>query len=345
MNSSKKLKNSVFKAYKNKNRLVAPLVGFPGVKLVNSSIKLAQQNIREHFKVVKANYNQFQPDVIFPLMDLSVEVNALGREFLFPENDSATIIKKVFFEEELKKIENINIEHDSRLLSYVETVGLMTRQLPNETLKAAYVTGPYTIAGLLMGADEAALSTITNAEMLHNVCKLAESILIKYVNLLTEAGAQVICFLEPSAVMLSPNHFEIFSANYVKKIIKLSKFYGDFVYHICGNTNHLIDNMIKSGVDALSLDSNVVGINLCNIAKYIPEDIILVGNINPTGKILNGNSYEIENEIYSLLKNMDEIPNFVLSTGCDLPLETPIKNIETFMDVGKNYKVRNSIVN
>ena len=38
--------------YSENRRIVAPLIGFPGVKMAHSSIKLAQQNHEEHFKVV-----------------------------------------------------------------------------------------------------------------------------------------------------------------------------------------------------------------------------------------------------------------------------------------------------
>jgi uroporphyrinogen decarboxylase len=214
----------------------------------------------------------------------------------------------------------------------------MVKELPNETFKGAYVTGPYTIAGLLLGADEAAMWTITNPDMLHQICSIAEEIIIKYTNLLSEAGAEAICILEPSAVMLSPNHFEMFSANYIKQIIAKSKYSGNFIYHVCGNSNHIIDKMIKSGVDALSLDSKEAGINLLEISKIVPNDVILIGNINPVGKILNGNEIEVEYETYSLLEQMHNVPNFILSTGCDLPFDTPIENIAAFVEVGKQYK-------
>lgn len=34
--------------YKEGKRLVAPLLGFPGVELIGSNIKIAQQNYGEH---------------------------------------------------------------------------------------------------------------------------------------------------------------------------------------------------------------------------------------------------------------------------------------------------------
>jgi len=61
------------KAQNEGRRLVAPLVGFPGLNMTGCTVKLAQQNYGEHYKVVKLLAQTFQPDVIFPLVDLSVE--------------------------------------------------------------------------------------------------------------------------------------------------------------------------------------------------------------------------------------------------------------------------------
>ena len=68
---------AVRKAYNEKRRLVVPLIGFPGLNITGCTIKLAQQNFGEHFKALKAIAETFKPDLIFPLMDLSVEANAL----------------------------------------------------------------------------------------------------------------------------------------------------------------------------------------------------------------------------------------------------------------------------
>ena len=53
MNEAKLLVRHTDAAYKSEKRLVVPLLGFPGLNLTGSTIKLAQQNYGEHFKVLK----------------------------------------------------------------------------------------------------------------------------------------------------------------------------------------------------------------------------------------------------------------------------------------------------
>jgi len=41
-----------------------------------------------------------------------------------------------------------------------------------------------------------------------------------------------------------------------------------------------------------------------------------------------------------LMDAMKPYPNFILSTGCDLPQEIPVDNIEAFMKAGREYEVK-----
>jgi len=317
-------------------RLVVPLVGFPGLNMTGCSIKLAQQNYGEHFRAVKALVDAYAPDVAFPLMDLSVEANALGRYTVFPKGEAATVVKDAFSVDELARSELINISFDTRLLGYVETVKLMSIGLPASILRGAYVTGPYSLAALLMGADEAAMETVLHPDDLHQVCQFTTEKIQEYVRLLIAAGAQVICILEPSAVMLGPEQFWEFSASYVRHLNDSCRYTGvATIYHTCGNTMHLVDKMAESGVDAVSLDSPEAGVDLPAVAADLSPDVLILGNINPTGSLLHGTPADVESEVTDLLKRMAPYPNFILSTGCDLPQETPLENIHAFMRAGR----------
>ncbi len=270
-------------AFSGGRRLVAPLAGFPGVEMIGSTIKIAQQNFGEHYKAIRALVDAFHPDLVFPLMDLSVEANALGRFTVFPREESATVPKEHFGLEELERLASINITFDSRLMGFVETLKLMSVSLPRNILRGAYVVGPFTLAGLMMGADDAVMSTVLDPNTLHRLCHFTTDRIQEYIQLLLAAGAQVICILEPSAVMLSPEQFSEFSAIYIRHITTSFKYGGaSFIYHTCGNTMHLVEKMARAGVHGVSLDSRDAGVDLPTVASSLPEDIVVIGNISPT---------------------------------------------------------------
>ncbi len=334
----KKLIDLAREAYANGKRLIAPLLGLPGVRLAGTNVKLAQQNASEHFKVVKTIVDTFSPDVVFPLMDLSVEANALARYTVVPVNDTAVVPKTDFDLVEMENLMKIDVSYDSRINSCVDTLRLMKIGLPDDIVRGAYAIGPYSLAAMIMGAQEAAMATLLDPEKLHALCRLATETVHEYLGMLIRAKANPIAILEPTAVMLGPDQFEEFSGNYVRHLVDSYREVS-LVYHTCGNTMHLIEKMAGSGVHGVSLDSSERGIDLVEVAGRIPQETVIIGNISPTHTMYYGKPKEVKAEVLELLKRMDPHENFILSTACDIPQETPEENIRAFTETGRDYKV------
>ena len=73
-------------------------------------------------------------------------------------------------------------------------------------------------------------------------------------------------------------------------------------------------------------------------AQMVPENVIIIGNVNPTSVLSYGSVENVKQVTTELLEQMRPYPNFILSTGCDLPPETPIENMKAFMQAGRNLK-------
>ncbi len=336
----KSLNEIVKNAYAENKRLAVPLVGFPGCDLLGISIKVAQQNHGVHYNCIEALVYQLKPDAAFMMMDLSVEANALGLPVRFPIHESSTVEHHpVETIEDLDKFRCINILQDARVQSYIKTVEMMRTGLPDDVLVGAYVVGPVTLAGLLGGAQQIAMDSVLDPEKLDVLCQFSTSIIQDYSRALINAGTDMLCVLEPTAVILGPKQFERFSAAYVRHIIESYKYAGvDTVYHTCGNTMHLIEAMAKSGVAALSLDSPETGVDLVKAAQKAGEEVVIMGNINPTAVMKDGSVDDVKQACSKLLNDMRDYPNFLLSTGCDLPPGVPLENMQALMQTVREFK-------
>ncbi len=326
-------------AYDEGRRIVAPLMGFPGVELTGSNIKLAQQNFSEHFKAIMKLAETFSPDMAFPLMDLSVEANALGRFTIFPREESATVFEREKFQfKAVERLREIDISCDTRLMGYVETMKLMKLGLPPRIIRGAYVTGPFSLAALITGAQDAVISILRAPADFRSLCEFATDVVTEYARLLVGAGAEVICVLDPTAVILNPAKFRELSASRVAQITETCRHNGvDTVYHVCGNSMHLVDAMMESGVNGLSLDSKYAGVRLGEVARRVPDDVVVMGNISPTAVMTYGKPGDVRREVAGLMDEMKSYPNFVVGTGCDLPQKTPLANIAAFMKTARTY--------
>jgi len=313
-------------------RIVAPMMGYPGIQLTKTSIKQNEFNWGVHFWTLSELVHEFHPDVIFPFMDLAVEASALGLPVRFPLAQSPSVEYHMVAESaDLEQFLSCDILKDGRAVAFVETVKLVSANL--DCIAGAYCTGPFTLAGLMMGASDIAMNTVMNPDLVHETLAVATRVIIRYATALSLAGAEVLAILEPTAVMLSPDAFWEFSGRYIQQVTA-SLYSTAGVLHICGRSHHLIDNMVRTGVQGLSLDSDV---DLPEIARRVPGHVVLMGNIDPVGAVRDMTPEGIRKSVAALCESMAPHENFILATGCDLPPDTPLANIAAFMDAGRAF--------
>jgi uroporphyrinogen decarboxylase len=72
-------------------------------------------------------------------------------------------------------------------------------------------------------------------------------------------------------------------------------------------------------------------------SNRIPKNIIITGNLHPIKVMMESKPNDVKKETKKLLKKMKNIPNYVLSTGCDIAPDTPLKNIEKVIEAVRFY--------
>ncbi len=310
--------------------LVVPLMGFPGTQLTHSTIWQNEFNAELQYRTIQALVKRFEPDAAFFFMDLAVEAGAIGLPVLFPASGSPSVrqhpVKRI---EDLEQFRVVDVRHDARVRTYADVMRRMKAGL--EVMAGAYITGPFTLAGLMMGATEIALATIQRPELVHAAARLATDVIIRYGEQLVKAGADMVCVLEPTATFISPKAFREFSGRYVKEIVEALN--SQSILHICGDTKHLVEPMCETGVQGLSLDAPM---DFPATIERMPADVVLIGNVDPVRVMVNETPDEVRDSVKALLDAMAPYPNFILSTGCDLPPETPLDNIQAFMEAGRS---------
>ena len=312
------------------DRSIIPLLGAPGARMTGTTLKENLTNAEIQFSSLTKLMEEFQPDGIFFMMDLTVEAEALGLEVGFPEDDNPYVKEHpIKGPDELSSVVNSWSGISGRMGVFAEVADKMARELPGK--RGSYVIGPLSLAGELVGVTDLCMKLIEDPAFAESVIDFCSRVVSEYSRALIDHGADMIAVLEPTAVLLSKRQFKRFVLPYFERLRSdLSK---PLIYHICGDTEHIVEPMGASGAYGLSLDSMV---DLKAVAEKIPEDVFLIGNIDPVKVFLQSNEEEVERETAKLLEKMKAVPNFILSSGCDIPLETPPENISAFFRAGRN---------
>jgi uroporphyrinogen decarboxylase len=319
----------------NERRLVAPLAGLPGVRLIGRNILECLQDDSLHAQAISALQEVINADLAFILMDLTVEAEALGLEVRF-ESQRAPVVTShpVDDRSSLERFCIPDPHKDGRLPLFLNVVSDLSRQLPMPV--GAYVIGPFTLAGEMAGVMALAEKSILDQQLAESLLDFTVETVSAYARALAKSGAAMVAVLEPTAVILSPRSFTQLVLPRLQRLFEAIKTAGAVpVLHICGKSTHLLSAMTQSGAYGLSLDSDV---NFPEIANQVPPGIILIGNLAPVDVMMQGDNQTVVNAAGSLLKSMEPFPDFILSSGCDLPLETPLENIKTLVQTARSYK-------
>ena len=76
---------------------------------------------------------------------------------------------------------------------------------------------------------------------------------------------------------------------------------------------------------------------MAEIMPLIPADMVAAGNIDPASQFRNGTPDSIKAATKELMEKCTKFPNFVISSGCDIPPLSKWENIEAFFEAVQEF--------
>lgn len=76
---------------------------------------------------------------------------------------------------------------------------------------------------------------------------------------------------------------------------------------------------------------------MVQVLQECPEDILVMGNIDPVGIFKMATPEKVKKETLELLQKTGKWKNFIVSSGCDVPPEVPMENIDAFYQALNEY--------
>ncbi len=304
-----------------------PILSFPGIHLTGLTV---EEMVRDgHLQAVcmEAVAKRFDTGAAFSLMDLSVEAEAFGSPIHYSGDEVPTVTAAIIHDEEEAEVLRVPEVGEGRTGECVKGIREICGLITDRPVLAGII-GPYSLAGRLLDMTEIMVLCYEEPELVETVLKKTTEFLIKYAKAFKEAGADGIAIAEPAAGLLSPGLIAEFSTPYVKQIrdaVEDDSFM--ILYHNCGNAVPLLDNIKEIGAAGYSFGN---AIDIEEALKVMPGDSIVIGNIDPAGIIRNGTPEQIREETLALMERCCKYPNFVVASGCDIPPNTSLENIEAF---------------
>jgi uroporphyrinogen decarboxylase len=315
---------------KSPRKKAMPILSFPAVSLLGVTVKELISSSDLQAQAMKKVADRVDSLASVSLMDLSLEAEAFGSEIIVYDNEVPTVTGAIITSPEEAEALIIPDVRAGRCGIYIDAIKKAVKLITDRPVFAG-VIGPFSLAGRLMDVSEAMINCYTEPEMVHTTLDKVTSFLISYINEYKKAGAHGVVMAEPLAGMLSPALADEFSSVYVKKIadaVKDDDFL--FIYHNCGdNTILMIDSILSTGSDAYHFGDSI---DMSEMLSHIPAGVVIMGNVSPSAQFSGGTPESIKTETKEIMSKCCKNPDFIISSGCDIPPSSSWENIDAFFE-------------
>lgn len=311
-----------------------PILMFPGLEITGKTVLDILTNGEDQFEVMQCLAEKYPSIAAATAMDLSVEAEAFGAEIRYNTNELPDIICKFFTDKASIEALQIPSPTTKRCGEFIKAAKLSAERISDRPTFGGMV-GPLSLAGRLLDFTIMMMEMITDPQNVHNVLEKCTEFLTSYAKQFKAAGANGILIAEPAAGLVSPDHCAEFACSYVKRIVDAVQDDSFIVVlHNCGNTARQVKALASTGAKALHFGNRV---DMANILPKVPSDILAMGNIDPAGAFHSGSAKKVRQEVLNLLDKCKGYKNFVLSSGCDIPPQTPLSNVDAFFAALEEY--------
>lgn len=313
-----------------------PILTFPAVQLLGVSVKELISDSDMQAKGMKLIAERTDASAAVSFMDLSVEAECFGAEIRVSDEEVPTVIGKLINDEDEANALAVPPVGAARSGLYVDSIRKAVELITDRPVFAG-VIGPFSLAARLLDVTDVMMDCYDEPEKVHTVMTKVTEFIINYCKAYKDVGANGVVIAEPVAGLLSPALEEEFSAPYVKEIVDAVQD-DEFIviYHNCGdNTIRMIDSILSTGSAAYHFGNSI---DMAEMMTHIPADTVAMGNVDPAAEFRNGTPDSIRKATLEVMEKCCKYPNFVISSGCDIPPMSKWENIDAFFKaVGEYY--------
>lgn len=300
-------------------------MNLPGVQLTGSNVRTIAISAACQLECMQALAERFPSAGIVTMMDLSIEAEAFGCRAVFSDEEVPVIPEGIVTDDGAARRLSVPPPGAARTALAIEVARLASASI-NDRPVFGCVIGPFSLAGRLCGIAPLLSKIRRNPAIIGTLLDKCVDFLSAYARALKSAGLNGVIIAEPVAGLLSPAHCDMFSSQHVRRIVESVQNDGFMaILHNCGNVSGQIPSMLSTGAIALHVGNSV---RMIDVLDQIPPHVIAMGNLNPSGALLTGTPVSVREETLALLNETASRNNFILSSGCDMPLKTPIANID-----------------
>ena len=311
----------------SRTRQAMPILTSLGFDLNGTTIRAGASDSRVQARAVQTLARAYRFAASPMMMDLSVEAEAFGATIRLSDIEVPVVVGSRL--QDCSEVAGLEVPglQAGRLPKYLEAARLVAGAISDRPVFAGCI-GPFSLAGRLFGMTEIMTEMLMDPEGILALLEKCTAFLGDYLEAFVATGVNGIIMAEPAAGLLSPAQCDAFSSAFVARLVRrVQTDHFAVILHNCGNNGGQNRSMLSTGAWGLHFGNRL---DLPAALAELPRDVLVMGNVDPAGLFKMGTPEQIGAATTGLLAATAQYPNFVLSSGCDIPPLTPAANVDAF---------------
>lgn len=199
--------------------------------------------------------------------------------------------------------------------------------------------GPFNEAARLRGTEQLIFDITDDPQFVHRLMRLTTDSVKARALAIAETGVTVVVIADSAASLslISPKIYREFVFPYEKELFGFLKERAPLrTYvglHICGYLDPIMEDLVSLGIDYIEIDAPS---SLKRMVEVSQKKLVIRGNIGAE-IFLEGTKEQIEQAVKECVDTAAEGSAYILSTGCQIPLNTPIQNARYYIEAAQKY--------
>ncbi len=287
----------------------------------------------DHRVLVESNLRcqeAFGMDAVGLISDPYREAAAFGARVTFPEEAvprcHGPIVSSV---EDINALKNPDVHRAERTRDRILAGRALRGRAPLSIPVIGWIEGPLAEACNLAGVNEVLLRLYMDAGFVHLLIEKVMVTAKDFARAQVEAGCEIIGVGDAICSQISAEDYRVFVRERHLELFDYIHSLGAKVkLHICGNINHLLEELPYSRPDIVDLDWMV---DMDRAYETLGAGIVRCGNLDPV-RLIQEKSEETIALATKRLCNRESDRRFILSGGCEITVRTPPEHLRAMRE-------------
>ncbi len=238
----------------------------------------------------------------------------------------------------LKDLEPVHPKQSPGLLKLGESCHRAVATFKDKAIRPA-LYGPIFWAAQLRTIEQLIFDTADDPQFIHELMRLTTDSVKPRALAVAQTGVTVVVIADTQASLstISPKIYREFVFPYEKELFTYLKERvptGTYVgLHICGYIDLIMEDLVSLGIDYIEIDAPS---SLKRMVDVSQKKVVIRGNIGAE-VFREGTKEQIEQAVKDCIDTAAKGSAYILSTGCQIPLDTPIQNARYYVEAAEKY--------